>query len=195
MRPLVVGTQNAIELRRGNPAPGTAPVPAPSTAPPPQQPAVTPQTQAPAQPQANANPGVPAILSFEPPQIAQAAGSTFPVNISIANASNVYALPVEISYDPKQLQLLNVSNGQFLQKDGQSVSLVHREDDAKGSILVNATRPPGANGMSGQGTVFTLTFLAKTAGQSMLNITKVGARDPGQNPLQVNTGQAMITIK
>ena len=192
MRPLDVGTQNAIELRRGNPQPATAPVPAPSAAPP-QQPAVVPQ--APAQPQASANPGAPAILSFEPAQITQVSGSTFPVNISIANASNVFAVPVEISYDPKQLQLLNISNGQFLQKDGQAVSLVHREDEAKGSILVNATRPPGANGMSGQGTVFTLTFLAKSAGQSMLNITKVGARDPGQNPLQVNTGQAMITIK
>jgi general secretion pathway protein D len=198
MRPLDVGTQNAIELRRGNPAPATAPVTPPSGAPPAQQPAVTPQPQTPqtpGQPQATANPGSPAILSFEPAQITQAAGSTFPVNISIANASNVYAMPVEISYDSKQLQLLNVSNGQFLQKDGQSVSLVHREDEAKGSILVNATRPPGANGMSGQGTVFTLTFLAKSAGQSMLNITKVGARDPGQNPLPVNSGQAMVTVK
>jgi general secretion pathway protein D len=200
LRPLDVGTANAIELRRGSPA-ATPPTPPPptATAPPAQQPAAVPPQQ-PAQPtagqpQANSNPGTPAILSFEPAQIAQAAGSTFPVNVSIANASNVYAVPVEISYDPKQLQLLNVSNGQFLQRDGQPVSLVHREDEQKGTILVNATRPPGANGMSGQGTVFTLTFLAKGAGQSMLNITKVGARDPGQNPLPVNPGQAMVTVK
>jgi general secretion pathway protein D len=75
------------------------------------------------------------------------------------------------------------------------VALVHRVDEEKGSIVVNATRPPGANGMSGQGTVFTLTFLAKSAGQSTLNITRAGARDPGQNPLPVNAGQAMITVK
>jgi general secretion pathway protein D len=183
LRPIDVGTSNAIELRRGNPAPVAAPAPPASTAPaPPTQP----------QPQANASP---AILSFEPAQITQPAGSTFPINVSIANASNVYAVPVEITYDPKQLQLMNVSPGQFLQKDGQPVALVHRPDEEKGIIVVNATRPPGASGMSGQGTVFTLTFLAKSAGQSMLNITRAGARDPGQNPLPVNAGQAMITVK
>ena len=199
LRPLDVGTANAIELRRAPPAavPPTTPPPT-ATAPPPvnnapAQPAATPQGAT--QPSPSGNPSAPAVLSFEPTQISQAAGSTFPVNVSIANAANVYAVPVEISYDPKNLQLLNVSNGQFLQKDGQPVSLVHREDEAKGTILVNATRPPGANGMSGQGTVFTLTFLAKSAGQSQLNITKVGARDPGNNPLAVNSGQAMVTVK
>ena len=202
LRPIDVGTANAIELRRGNPAAAQPATPPPTaTAPPaapPQQPSVPGQPALPGtpnQPQASSNPAAPAILSFEPALITQTAGSTFPVNVSIANASNMYAVPVEISYDPKQLQLLNVSNGQFLQKDGQPVSLVHREDEQKGTILVNATRPPGANGMSGQGTVFTLTFLAKAAGQSQLNITRVGARDPGQNPLQVNAGQAMVTVK
>src|SRR6185369_8211168 len=172
LRPLDVGTANAIELRRGTPAAVAPATPPPTATAPPvpqqQQPAIAPGQQpapgAPNQPQASSNPAAPAILSFEPAQIMQAAGSTFPVNVSIANASNVYAVPVEITYDPKQLQLLNVSNGQFLQKDGQPVSLVHREDEQKGTILVNATRPPGANGMSGQGTVFTLTFLAKSAG-------------------------------
>ena len=204
LRPLDVGTANAIELRRGIPAnvppatpPPAATAPSPANGAPAQQPVVAPQPGAPAanQPPSSSNPAAPAILSFEPAQITQNAGTTFPVNISIANASNVYAVPVEIKYDSKNLQLLNVSNGQFLQKDGQAVSLVHREDEAAGTILVNATRPPGANGMSGTGTVFTLTFLAKAPGQSMLNITKVGARDPGQNALPVNSGQAMVTVK
>ena len=134
-------------------------------------------------------------MSFEPAQITQATGSTFTVNVSIANAANVYAVPVELTYDPKQLQLLNVSNGPFLSKDGQAVALVHRDDAEKGTLVVNATRPPGAAGMSGQGNVFTLTFMAKSAGQSMLNITRAAARDPGQNQLAVQAGQAMVTIK
>jgi general secretion pathway protein D len=156
------------------------------------QPAQPEATQTQQQPAANTSP---AILSFEPAQITQATGSTFAVNVSVANANNLYAVPVELSYDPKQLQLLNVSSGQFLSKDGQPVALVHRVDEQKGSIVINATRPPGATGMSGQGTVFTLTFMAKSAGQSMLNITRAGARDPGQNQLPVQAGQAMVTVK
>jgi general secretion pathway protein D len=245
LRPIDVGTQNAIELRRGGApavtqpaappavtpqaappmAPGRAPV-APAQSGVPQQPpapAVPGQSQMPAQSSQPITPGAappgsppvqpgtaqtqpaapaqtqaattPAILSFEPAQITQSVGSAFGVNVSIANATNVYAVPVEISYDPKQLQLLNVSPGQFLQKDGQPVALVHRGDESKGTLIVNATRPPGAPGLSGQGTVFTLTFMAKAPGQSMLNITRAGARDPGQNALPVNAGQAMVTVK
>lgn len=200
VRPIDVGTANAIELRRGPAQPTTQPVTPPVTAPvPPQQPSSAPGQQ-PGQPQPNQQqppqgPSTPAILSFAPAQITQAVGSAFGVNVTVANANDLYAVPVEISYDPKQLQLLNVSPGQFLEKDGQPVALVHRGDETKGTLVVNATRPPGATGVSGQGTVFTLTFMAKAQGQSMLNITRAGARDPSQKPLPVNAGQAMITVK
>jgi general secretion pathway protein D len=92
------------------------------------------------------------------------------------------------------LQLLNVSNGNFLSRDSQAVVLVHRED-APGVEQISATRPPGSGGISGQGTVFTLTFLAKASGQSTLNITRAAARDPGMQPLPVTAGQAMVTVK
>lgn len=200
VRPIDVGTANAIELRRAPAQPTTQPVAPPATAPaPPQTPATAPG-QHPGEPQANQeqqpqSPGTPAILSFSPAQITQTVGSAFGVNVTVANANDLYAVPVEISYDPKQLQLLNVSPGQFLEKDGQPVALVHRGDEAKGTLIVNATRPPGASGISGEGTVFTLTFMAKAQGQSMLNITRAGARDPSQKPLPVNSGQAMVTVK
>jgi general secretion pathway protein D len=217
-RPLDIGTANAIELRRGDgmaPASTAAPAAQPAAARPAQQPgaapaqampgtqqpapatpapAVTPPGAQPAQPQGSLGTGA-AILSFDPPQVTQAAGSTFAVNVSVSGARNLYSVPVQISYDPKLLKLLNVSNGPFLSQDGQPVALVHREDENTGSVQVSATRPPGASGVSGQGVVFTLTFLAKSAGQSTLNITRAGARDPAMQPVQVTTGQAMVAIK
>jgi general secretion pathway protein D len=106
----------------------------------------------------------------------------------------LYSLPVQVSYDPKSLQLLNVSNGTFLSRDGQPVVIVHRED-GPGLEQISATRPPGSGGLSGQGTVFTLTFMAKTAGQSTLSITRAVARDAAMQPMQVTTGQAMVAVK
>lgn len=135
------------------------------------------------------------MAGFDPPQINQAVSATFPVNVSISGGQNMYSVPVQISYDPKMLQLLNVSNGGLLSRDGQPVTLVHREDEATGSIMVTVTRPPGSGGISGQGALVTLTFLAKAPGQSSISVTRVAARDPNNQPLTVSGGQATITIK
>jgi hypothetical protein len=43
--------------------------------------------------------------------------------------------------------------------------------------------------------VITLTFMAKTAGQTPLTITRGGARDPGLQSIVVNGAQASVTVQ
>ena len=206
---LDVGTANAIELRRSNSKPaGVTPVsqtaPSPAASAPaasvaaPQPQAAMPPTPAPPVPQGavpqNQAGGVGAFL-FDPPTLNQAKGSTFTVNVLVSGGQNVYSVPVQLSYDPNQLQVVNVSNGGFLSQDGQAVALVHRDDPATGTLQITATRPPGAGGVSGQGAVVTLTFMAKGPGQSALTITRGGARDPAMQPIAMSGAQAAITIQ
>jgi general secretion pathway protein D len=132
---------------------------------------------------------------FDPPTINPTKGSTFTVNVMLSGGQNVYSVPVQLNYDPNQLQVVNVSNGGFLSQDGQAVALVHRDDPVSGTLQVTATRPPGAGGVSGQGAVVTLTFMAKAAGQSALSITRGGARDPAMQPIPMSGAQAAITIQ
>jgi general secretion pathway protein D len=113
----------------------------------------------------------------------------------LTGAQNAYSVPLQVSYDPKTLQVVNVSNGNFLSQDGQVVALVHRDDDASGTLQITATRPPGASGVSGQGSVVTLTFMAKATGQSTLAISKGGARDPSMQPIPVAGAAAAVTIQ
>jgi len=220
LRSLDVGTGNAIDLRRGTkpaaPPGGAAPIPqqgmpgmtGPAASPPAAgrggvpaviKPAPQPPQGAPVQPPivspAPSGAMGAAALGFDPPTMTPAAGSTFMVNVVMSGAQNVYSVPLQITYDPKLLQLVNVSNGDFLSRDGQAVALVHRDDPATGTLQITATRPPGASGVNGQGAVFTLTFLSKGTGQSTLSITRAGARDPGLQPIAVTGAQATITIK
>ena len=132
---------------------------------------------------------------MDPPTVNVAPGGTFAMNVLITGAQNVYSVPVQIAFDPKTLQVVNISNGGFLSQDGQAVAIVHREDAAAGTIQVSATRPPGSPGVAGQGTVFTLTFMAKSSGRSMMTITQGGARDPGMQAIPVSPAQAAITIQ
>jgi general secretion pathway protein D len=191
-RAIEIGTANSIELRHVSHtvAPSGQ---APSAQPPANQ---TPSIQPlPSQtPNQTANPGQANFL-FDPGQITATKGGTFVVNLLISGAQNVYSVPVQINYDPSKLQLVNVSNGGFLSQDGQAVALVHREDETTGTLQITATRPPGSGGVSGQGTVVTLTFQAKASGQTPLTITRGGARDPAQQPITVNGAQASVTVQ
>jgi general secretion pathway protein D len=117
------------------------------------------------------------------------------VNVLLAGAQNAYSVPLQISYDPKLLQVVNVSNGSFLSQDGQAVALVHRDDATTGTLQITATRPPGAGGISGQGTVVTLTLAAKAAGQSSLTIARGGVRDPGMQAVPVAGAAMTVTIQ
>ena len=64
-----------------------------------------------------------------------------------------------------------------------------------GTLQITATRPPNSGGVSGQGSVVTLTFMAKAPGQSPLTITRGGARDPSMQAITVNGAQAVVTIQ
>jgi general secretion pathway protein D len=198
-----VGTANSLQLRhisKTETTPAGAAVPvsaAPQAAPQSAQARPTTPggiTPVPAPAPATA-PGAGASFLFDPGTITQAKGSTFTVNILISGAQNVYSVPLQLNYDPSKLQLMNVSNGGFLSQDGQTVALVHREDETSGTLQITATRPPNTGGVSGQGSVVTLTFMAKGSGQSPLTITRGGARDPAMQPITVNGAQAVVTIQ
>ena len=193
-----VGTASAIGLHRTShnaaPAPAQAPGPssgAGSVAVP--QPA--PPSSAPPSAQLVDRGASQASFAFDPPASTQHVGSTFTVNVLLNGAQNVYSVPLQLSYDPKLLQVANVSNGTLLSQDGQAVALVHRDDDSTGTLQVTATRPPGASGISGQGPVVTLTFMAKSPGQGSLTISRGGARDPAMQALPVAGATATVTIQ
>jgi len=193
-RALQVGTASAIELRRvSRPAPGDGGAPTQPTPTPPPAQSAPPPAQTPPPSQGSA--GGAASFMFDPANVTQPAGSTFAVNVLLTGAQNVYSVPLQVSYDPKVLQVVNVSNGGLLSQDGQSVALVHRDDDQSGALQITATRPPGSAGISGQGAVVTLTFMAKASGQSTLTISKGGAKDPKMQSLPVSGAVATITVQ
>ncbi len=194
-----VGTASSISLRNVsrsssqpsapsmNPSSGAGSVNVPQPAPP--QPTASPEPQLLPRSATTAN------FAFDPPTLTQKSGSTFTVNVLLNGAQNVYSVPLQLTYDPKLLQVVNVSNGTLLSQDGQIVTVTHREDDSTGTMQVTASRPPGASGVNGQGAVVTLTFMAKAPGQSSLTIARGGARDPAMQALPVNGATAAVTIQ
>ncbi len=100
-----------------------------------------------------------------------------------------------MTYDPKVLSVLNVSNGDFLSRDGQPAVLVKRDDNNVGQLVISSSRPPDAAGISGSGTVYTVTLQAKQRGKSVVAITKPGARNAQGQPVPLLGSQAEITVQ
>jgi general secretion pathway protein D len=140
------------------------------------------------------SPGGSVVLKLAPDTLTQQQGSTFSVNVVLNNGQDVASVPIQISYDPKVLQFINVANGDFLGKDGQTVGLVHRDDSAVGKLQVTAQRPPGVAGVSGSGTVYTLTFVARNKGTGAISVSVPGARNSKNQPLETEGSQATVKV-
>lgn len=121
------------------------------------------------------------------------AGSTFQVPVVLTGGADVSSVPLQIQYDPEKLSLVNVGDGDLLNRDGQIVAMAHR-DEGPGTITLNASRPPGSPGISGAGVVCVLTFQAKTAGESPITITRSGAMNSAQKSIQARGSQTTIVV-
>ena len=137
-------------------------------------------------------PGVNFVLAPLPGPVA--AGAAFRIPVVLTGGTDIASVPLLIQYDPAKISLVNVDNGDLLNKDGQPVALVHR-DEGPGSIMINASRPPGSAGVSGAGVVCVLSFQAKVAGETFITITKPGAVNSAQQQLPAQGGRLAVTVQ
>jgi len=131
-------------------------------------------------------------LVQQPAQVAP--GATFQISVVLTGGLDIASVPLQITYNPTALSLLNVDNGDFLGRNGQAVALVHR-DDGPGTININASLPPGATGINGAGVVCVLTFQAKAAGESVVAITRPSAVNSTQQYLTAEGARINIQVK
>ena len=121
-------------------------------------------------------------------------GSTFQVSVNLNNGQDIFSVPMQLQYNPQVLQLVNVDAGAFLQTDGKPATVVHR-DDGNGTVTIGATRPPQATGVSGTGSICTLTFKAAAAGDSPISFVKVGAKNSSQVAIAATGSSTVVHVK
>ena len=136
-----------------------------------------------------------ASAAFDPPSVSTHAGGTFAVNVMLSNVENASSVPLRLIYDPARLEVVNVSNGGFLDQGDQIVALSHREDTSAGGMECTALRPRGSGGASGNGAVVTVTFLAKSTGLSRLTVTDANVVHPDGQMLAIPATEMSVTVQ
>jgi general secretion pathway protein D len=142
----------------------------------------------------NAGFAAPVALSITPSGSAAKVGQNVQVSVALQNGQDIYSVPMQLQFNPRVLQLVNVDAGDLLQRDGKPATVVHR-DDGNGEVTIGATRPPQATGVTGSGNVCTLTFRAVGVGDSSISFVKVGAKNSAQVAIAATGTAATIHVQ
>lgn len=105
-----------------------------------------------------AAPAGPTSINLQGPAQARA-GSTFSVRVAIEPGEPVTSIPFALSFDPKVLEVVSVTEGDFLKQGGGTTSFTHRVDKGSGQIFATVTRT-GKDGAGSPGSIVDISFRA-----------------------------------
>jgi general secretion pathway protein D len=174
--------------------PATAP---PATAPPATAPPVTapPATAPPAGPRAATAPAGNMRVYFSPSQATANASERITVSLLVDGGDDVAAAPMQIQFDPKYLRLNDVTLGDYLSRGGQQPVFTKNIMNDTGTAVVQLSRPPGARGVVGSGTLVTLSFQAVARGTTVVMVPNLAVRSAKGAVVSNSTPQLTVTVK
>ena len=124
------------------------------------------------------------------------AGDTFTLDIRAENVIDFAGWQFNITFDPKVLEAIEVSEGDFLKTSGGTTFFRKGTiDNTIGKITgLSATRL-NADGVTGTGTLLSLTFTAKTSGETRLVLHNFQFGSITGDAISVGPHEVLITIE
>ncbi len=187
------GNLNTVRLTYANrqpPLSELAPVqtePAPQAAPPLALPQLIPQPVKPA-PQA-------ARVLLSPEKIQTQPGATFTVNLQAENVNDLFSAPVRLKFDPNVVRLNEVTRGSMLAADGKEVLFTRNISNDTGDATIMLSRMPGSVGISGSGSLVTLSFQVVGRGVTVIAAPQLSFQDSRATTILTASPQVAVTVQ
>jgi len=112
----------------------------------------------------------------------QNGGQPYTMPISITNVSQLGAVTLTITYDPKILKAVSASAHPWMSQGGVTPTFVPKIDAVNGRIDIAIMRPGTVPGASGTGMLAAVVFQGVGAGSSKITITGT-ALTPESKPI------------
>ena len=125
----------------------------------------------------------PVRLYFNPPNLQTQLSGVVTVALQIDNASDLFAVPMKLKFDPKILRLSSVKEGNLMGGDGQKINFTENTLNDTGDATVVLNRLPGTGGISGSGALVNLTFQAVGRGTSTVTVSDLTLVNSTSNPI------------
>jgi general secretion pathway protein D len=176
------GNMNTVRLSYAQAA-----APAPAAAPP-----VVISTPAAPQPE---TPAPAARVMLSPEKLETAVGGAFNVNLQVENVSDLFAAPLRIKFDPNVLHLSDAARGNFLSGDGREILFTRNILNDTGEASMNLSRPPGSVGVSGSGSLVTLTFQVIGKGITTISVPQLRLQNSRFETILTASPQATVSVR
>jgi hypothetical protein len=172
------------------PPPQAVPTPVPGASP---SPAAAAPPFAPGQPEASPAPEANSAamsVRFIPPGVNAKVGETGTLNLVLMNARDLLSVDLVLSYDPSQIEAVDVSAGALLSLDGAGLS-VERQIEF-GRVRAKFTRP---RGVAGSGAILALAVRSLKPGLGIVNVDQIAVTTPAgtESPMVAGQGRVVAT--
>ena len=98
-------------------------------------------------------------------------GDSFTLNLNANNITDLAGWQTDISFDPNVLEAVEVTEGNFLKSEGTDTFFQGgRIDNAVGKITGLSSARVAEDGVSGTGTLLSITFMARAGGETQLTL-------------------------
>jgi general secretion pathway protein D len=143
-----------------------------------------------------AEPASQATVFLNPTFINVAANDTFTVSVNIRSASAVGSVPFHLHYDPQYVDFAtHGGTSPFLSQDGSSPFILATRGARNDEVIVGLSRQGSKPGVSGEGVLIDLTFVAKKPGTTTINFTDISVLDPSAQRLPFDKQGMTVNIK
>lgn len=102
-----------------------------------------------------------AVLSFDTDTIEVIQNETYSVSVIIDNVKDLYGYSINISFEPENISILSVEEGDFLKKDKNETFFLYKIDNERRKIMIGGSRKGKVQGINGSGTLFIVKFQLK----------------------------------
>jgi hypothetical protein len=114
--------------------------------------------------------------------------------VVVENAQAVAHAPLRLSFDPGVLAFVEAGEGDFLSPDGAGLQFLASEADTPGLVDIALSRLGAGAGITGSGTLCTVTF--RIVGNGMSSIAMSGSRllDASSRPLGFRRNDSHVAV-
>ena len=132
---------------------------------------------------------------FSPTIAPVAVGQSFSLNLTVNDVYDLAGWQLNLAFNPAVLKAISVGEGDFLSKDGRSAFFAAGQiDNAAGSIAGLSGAVIGEGGATGGGTLLSIAFEAKAAGEGWLRMSEDKMSASNENRIHYDVVTPSVSV-
>lgn len=134
------------------------------------------------------------IISFGNTSLEILPNEEITIPVKVENVKNLYGFSIYIEFEPENLKIVEIKEGEFLKKDSQTFFL-SKVDLERREIIVGGARKGNVQGISGTGVLFYIKIILKEKNKTFLKFKEISLKDSSLNDINFKSVDLIIFPK